>query len=303
MNGPILFLFVDGLGLGEPDPQRNPLAAASLPTLQGLLEGRALLAESAPFFGQRASLLALDACLGVKGLPQSASGQAALLTGINVPQQVGEHYGPKPNPAVAAHLQTGGLFGEFTRAGKTAALLNAYPPAYFAALQSGKRLPSAIPMAAQRAGLSLRGVEDLRAGNAISADFTGQGWRERLGETGLPALTPRQAGERIAALAAGCDLAWVDYWLSDYAGHAQDMPAARRLLSEFDEMLAGLLSAWDETRGLIALTSDHGNLEDLNTRRHTFNPVPLLLIGAAQTRRRFSTLSDLTGVAPALLSC
>lgn len=298
---PILFLFVDGLGLGSSDPQRNPLAGAHMPTLSRLLDGRALLAENAPFHGQRASLLALDACLGVAGLPQSASGQAALLTGKNVPQEIGEHYGPKPNPPIAALLQEGGLFGEFTRAGKRAALLNAYPPGYFTALESGKRRPSAFPLAALRAGVRLPGVDDLRAGLALSADFTGQGWHEHLGESGLPLLTAHQAGERLAALAADCDLAALDYWLSDYAGHAQEMSAALRLLETFDEMLGGLLNVWDEQGGLIALTSDHGNLEDLDTRRHTLNPVPLLLIGPPEMRRPFESIHDLTGFAPTLL--
>ncbi len=75
-----------------------------MPTLIELLDGRRLLAGSAPFVGPRATLLALDATLGVQGLPQSATGQASLLTGQNVAAAIGEHYGPKPNPAVAKSL-------------------------------------------------------------------------------------------------------------------------------------------------------------------------------------------------------
>ena len=48
---------------------------------------------------KQVSLLALDAGLGVEGLPQSATGQAVLLTGVNIPAELGYHYGPKPNPA------------------------------------------------------------------------------------------------------------------------------------------------------------------------------------------------------------
>ena len=44
------------------------------------------------------------------------------------------------------------------------------------------------------------------------------------------------------------------------------MTAARTLLATFDEVLGGLVSAWDDAAGLILLTSDHGNLEDLSTR-------------------------------------
>jgi len=48
-----------------------------------------------------------------------------------------------------------------------------------------------------------------------------------------------------------------------------------------------LLDAWDDRQGLILLTSDHGNLEDLSTRRHTSNPVPALLIGNEELRGQF----------------
>ena len=105
-TGPrLLFLFLDGVGLGENDPTINPLAGAEMPNLRALLGGQPLVASAAPFESQRATLLPLDACLGVPGTPQSATGQATLLTGRNVPAEIGYHYGPKPNPAVAAYLR------------------------------------------------------------------------------------------------------------------------------------------------------------------------------------------------------
>src|SRR5208283_4184720 len=100
----VLFIFLDGVGLGIDDPNINPFARVEMPFLQSLLGGQKLLAGAAPYMGERATLLALDAGLGVNGLPQSATGQAVLLTGINIPQEIGEHYGPKPNPAVAKFL-------------------------------------------------------------------------------------------------------------------------------------------------------------------------------------------------------
>ena len=127
----VLFIFLDGVGLGAENPEINPLAGIKMPVLQNLLGGRRLLAGTAPYTGERATLLALDAGLGVKGLPQSATGQAVLLTGINVPAEIGEHYGPKPNPAVAKYLLNGNLFVEFQQGGRKSALLNAYPPGYF----------------------------------------------------------------------------------------------------------------------------------------------------------------------------
>jgi len=282
-----LFIFLDGVGLGADDPETNPFARLELPHLQGLLGGRRLLAENAPFHGERASLLPLDACLGVPGLPQSATGQSTLLTGENIPAALGQHYGPKPNPPIAAFLKNGNLFRTLKERGLRAGFLNAYPPRYFEAVHSGMRLYSAIPLAVTEAGLPLRTWEELQAGRALAADFTARGWHEHLGLLSTPILEPEAAGERLAALTREFEFAFFEYWLSDYAGHRQDMQAAAALLEEFDRVLDGLLAAWEDDSGLILVTSDHGNLEDLSTRRHTANPVPGLLIGAAGLREAF----------------
>jgi 2,3-bisphosphoglycerate-independent phosphoglycerate mutase len=297
----VLFLFLDGIGLGADDPETNPFARADMPTLQSLLDGRRLLAGSAPFTNGRASLLALDAELGVKGPPQSATGQAVLLTGRNIPAEVGYHYGPKPNPEVAATLTDGGLFGRMQAGGKTSALLNAYPPRYFDGIGSGKRLYSSIPLAVTNAGLTLFTEADFFAGRGLSADFTGQGWRDMLGYPEVQVHGPKEAGEKLSALAAQYDFAFFEYWASDYAGHKQDMPWAVRQLETFDGVLAGLLDTWNLDEGLILLTSDHGNMEDLSVRRHTSAPVPALVIGTPETREKFTAgMRDLTHVAPAI---
>jgi len=297
----LLFLFLDGIGLGVDDPSINPFVQARTPTLRSLLGDQALIASSAPYDGPRASLRALDASLGVQGLPQSATGQAVLLTGINIPQELGYHYGPKPNPEVARYLNGGSLFSQIVQAGKSAALLNAYPPRYFHGVDSGKRLYSSIPLAVTNAGLSLFTTEDLIAGRALSADFTGAGWREHLGLPNAPLHSPLEAGRQTAALAARYDFAFLEYWASDYAGHKQNMDWAVEQLETFDGVLQGLLETWDDEAGLILLTSDHGNMEDLSTRKHTPAPVPGLLIGSESLRRKFTRdLHTLADVAPAI---
>lgn len=310
----ILFLFLDGVGLGKDDPQINPFARAEMPNLEGLLGNKKFILDSVCMRSSddkaeigrletaRASLLALDAGLGVDGLPQSATGQAALLTGINVSAELGYHYGPKPNPEVGDFLKNGNLFSMLSKRGYRSALLNAYPPGYFEAIRSGRRLYSAVPLAVTYAGIDLFGDDDLRQGYALSADFTAQGWRERLGLPDTPVISPQQAGERMADLADKYDLSFFEYWLSDYAGHSQDMQTAGSLLVGFDQVLGGLLGRWEDKDGLILITSDHGNLEDLSTRRHTENPVPALVIGTEEMRREFTEeLRAITDVTPAIL--
>jgi hypothetical protein len=295
----LLFIFLDGIGLGENNPETNPFARAKMPNLNHLLEGRSLLKESAPFYGEHASLLAVDPAVGVSGLPQSATGQAILLTGINIPAELGYHYGPKPNREVAAYLKEATLFSRFVKEGRKAALLNAYPPRYFDGIDSGKRLYSSIPLAVINAGLPLFRHDDLFAGRALSADFTGEGWRTMLGFRDAPLMDAVHAGRNLASLAKEYDFSLFEYWASDYAGHKQQMEDAISLMETFDGVLGGLTGAWDD--GLILVTSDHGNMDDLSTRKHTSANVPALVIGEKTARAEFTRgMTDLTHIAPAI---
>ena len=296
----IFFLFLDGIGLGENNPEINPFARANMPYLESLLKGRKLLRESAPVDSESAALFSINPRLGVNGAPQSATGQAVLLTGINIPAEIGYHYGPKPNPEVAQYLDGKTLFAKTVQAGKTAALLNAYPPRYFEGIDSGKRLYSAIPLALTNAGLPLFTHEDYFAGKALSADFTGKGWHEFLNFPEAPIFETEEAGKRLANLARQYDFSFFEYWASDYAGHKQDMGSAVRQMERFDSVLKGLLEHWD-SNDLVLLTSDHGNMEDLSTRKHTEADVPLLLFGEKSIRDEFGKdIRDLTGIAPAI---
>jgi 2,3-bisphosphoglycerate-independent phosphoglycerate mutase len=297
----VLFLFLDGVGLGPADPDTNPLARARMPFLEEALGGRKLTLDVAPYVGEHASLIALDATLGVPGYPQSATGQAVLLTGINIPAQLGYHYGPKPNTEVARFLDQDSIFARLLARGKLCALLNAYPPRYFDGIESGLRLYSSIPWAVTKAGLPLFTKEDYLARRALAADFTGQGWKTFLGIADAPLYTPEESGRELARLAAGFDFSLFEYWASDYAGHKQDMASGVEQLEILDSVLAGLLSEWAEDRDLILITSDHGNLEDLSVRRHTLNPVPAIVFGPREARSSFCNgLTDLAGIAPAI---
>lgn len=296
----ILFLFLDGIGLGEDNPETNPFTLANMPYMESMLGGKKLTASAAPFESDHLSLKAIDPNLGVKGLPQSATGQAVLLTGINIPAELGYHYGPKPNPEVAQYLNGQTIFSQTVHAGKKATLLNAYPPRYFDGIDSGKRLYSSIPLAVTNANLPLFTDQDYFAGNALAADFTGEGWHSFLSITDAPLFESEAAGEELARLAKRYDLSFFEYWASDYAGHKQDMPWAVKQLETFDGVLKGLVANWDMANDLILLTSDHGNMENLGTRKHTAAQVPLLLFGDKTIRDAFANVSDLTGIAPTI---
>ena len=291
----VLFIFLDGVGLGAADPQTNPLATAQIPTLISLLGGQRPLAGVPRLDGPRAVFIPTDAGLGVDGLPQSATGQAAILTGRNVPREIGRHWGPKPNAEVANLLRGDNLFKRLVGRGLAAGLVGAYPQRYFDAIASGRRNYSAIPLAATAAGVPLLGVDALRAGQALSADFTAEGWPDQ----DVPVYTAHDAGVQLARIAEAYRFAFFEHWITDYVGHRGSLDEGRSVLERLDGVLAGLLEAWDDANGLIVITSDHGNLEDLSHKHHTANRVPTLVIGAA--RQTFAEgLVDLTGFAGAV---
>jgi hypothetical protein len=296
----VVIVFLDGVGLGEDDARVNPLAAAHLPVLAEALGGRRLVAGSGRIDAAQATMVPTDAGLGVKGRPQSATGQTALLTGRNAPMILGEHYGPRPNAALRAMLEGPTLFTRLLTEGRTVAFANAYPQGYFDAVARGKRLHGAIPHAVQAAGLPLRTADDLAAGQALSVDLTNAAWRNAMGYPDIPLWTPFQAGKVLARLSASHDLVFFDNWATDVAGHGGKLEESVRVLEEIDAFLGGLLADVDLEHTLVAIISDHGNIEDLRAKGHTENLVPTALIGAGH-QRAANGISDLTHVMPMVL--
>jgi hypothetical protein len=315
----VLFLFLDGVGLGKDDPSINPFSSAYSPTIRSLLSGGKLIAQSAPYFSKDCAFIGIDAKLGVDGIPQSATNQATILTGINFPKLLGYHYGPKPNNEISLYFKQGilpntrsinrineinltnnSIFSRLSQSNYKVSLLNAYPDKYFDLINSGKRNHSVIPLAITSAGLSLFDQRDLFHGDAVSADFTGLGWREYLGLAQTPLLSPYQAGEKISKLAEKYDLSIFEFWESDHIGHKQDIEKGIQMIEKLDLVLKGLIESWNFEKGVILISSDHGNLEDLSTRKHTQNKVPAILIGNSSRQQLLAekahSISDLASI-------
>lgn len=291
----ILMIFVDGIGLGENDPDVNPFAVADMPTLTGLTNGRRWLRDIGVQHSERATLVPTDPRMGVPGRPQSATGQATILTGRNVPAEIGEHYGPRPNPPVRDIVSETNFFKEVLAAGKSASMIVAYPPRLHFDINRGKRLRSSYQQAAHAAGLPLLTVEDYRAERAMSEDWTGEGWHNHLGFEDVPGYTPREAGRRMVELSRAYDFAFFSHWFTDVVGHRGPFEDGVTLLERFDGVMAGALEIWDDEEGLIVITSDHGNMEQIGSRHHTQNDVPTLVIGKHRNPliQGLTTLADI----------
>ncbi|NPV67005.1 MAG: peptidase [Anaerolineae bacterium] len=294
----VLIIFLDGIGLGADDPRHNPFAVAQMPLLNSLAGGRWLIDRPRHQNGS-ASFVPTDPRLGVTGRPQSATGQAAILTGRNVAAEIGEHYGPRPDDRIRAILAEDNLFMQVVARGGTAALIDAYPPGFFQAVSRGKRLLSSIQQCVHNAGLPLLDVAALRRGQAMSPDWTGDGWRSELGYTDTPVYAPEEAGRLLATLTRQRTLTFFSTWVTDVLGHRGPFERAVALLERFDQVMAGLLADWPPD-ALLIVTSDHGNMEDLSTRRHTENDVPTLLVGPEHAALAAS-VRDLTDLTPLVL--
>ena len=296
----ILILFVDGVGLGLDDADTNPFVAANTPNLTMLMSGRKLVSNQQAFSHNRFSFVPVDACMGVDGIPQSATGQATIMTGVNVPAYIGKHWGPKPSEEIRILLQSNNILKAISSNNHSVGLANAYPPAFLQQLQSGRRLPSSIQFAFQTVGTTFSNIEDLRRGHALAADFTGEGLQYHLGFEDIPILSLHEAGKRLVLLAQKTDLLLFDCWQTDVVGHRGTMSAAIDTVERLDAVVGGMLFSWCESDGLIVIVSDHGNLEDKTTRRHTRNKVPVLLFGDDHSSVAAS-INDLSDIAPALI--
>jgi hypothetical protein len=295
-----LFVFVDGVGAGAPDPDQNPLARGDF-LLSRFEDG-----SGGPLpAGGRAALA--DATLGIPGRPQSATGQATILTGENAAALLGRHLLGFPNAPLRELLRRRSLFRTLAEAGRTTAFANAYPVAYLRALgipadgeaefELGRRRarPSATTVAFAAGGGRFRTWPDARAGHGLTHDITGERARAHGGD--LPVRAPEDAAEILLRLARGHDLTVFEFFETDEAGHARSMDRALDALARLDALLRAIVAALDDGDALV-VASDHGNVEDLSTRNHTRAKVPILGFGRAAPG--VSTVADLTHLAPLL---
>ncbi|HHT02634.1 MAG TPA: peptidase [Firmicutes bacterium] len=289
----VLFFFIDGFGLGDNDPQSNPYLLADTPWLDSLLGGKFLLRDTCPFHSPIAEVVPTDACLGVPGIPQSATGQTALFSGVNAPAYCGRHINAFPPKVLRDLLDSYSVFKVFTERGLRATFINAYRDRFFVEMPRNRYKPSASTVAVMSGGLMFRTIDDLLAGEAVYHDICGAG----LVAAGyaVPWQEPEQAGASAARVAAQNDFSMFEYFLTDHIGHRQDEQVAVECLQNLDRYLGAAVAGVDLNETLVVISSDHGNIEDLRSNVHTLNPVPTILLGCgrAEVAKKIRNLTDI----------
>ena len=294
-----MMIFWDGVGYGEEDPESNPFFSADLPTFRALFDGLMPSLRKRRIDSSMASMVPVNTTLGVAGLPQSGTGQTAIFTGANAPKLIGKHFGPHPFSTLVPVIREENIFVKLRRLGKRPFFVNAFPKRYFDFINSPRGRTPVVALSYLSSGGVLNQLDDIAAGKALSADLTNEGLNSFGAQ--LPVITPVDAGERFVKIARGYDFTLFEYFLTDKAGHFQKMKTATDILEKIDGFLSGILASFDHGKDVLIFISDHGNIEDLSTKSHTKNPVPLIVVGA---QRSFFTerVKKLTDITPAMVS-
>ena len=97
----------------------------------------------------------------------------------------------------------------------------------------------------------------------------------------------------------------LNYANPDMVGHTGIQEAAIKAIETIDECVGKVVQAVKEKEGVILITADHGNSEQMIDYKtgephtaHTTNPVPLILVGMENVTLKEGKLADL---APTML--
>jgi len=283
----MIFLFVDGVGLGEKDKNKNPFLEARTPSID--------------YIFKQFRVMPTDASLDVPGLPQSATGQTTIFTGINASKVLGRHLHGQPTITLKKLIFRNNLFKELIKMGFKVANTNVYRTEYIKRIldpMERKFRPSVTTVMTLSSGLSLRTVEDYLEGNGVYHDITGsilvnEGYAKNT-------ISPIEAAQRIFRISRNYDFTLFEHFMTDIVGHTKDMGQAIKTIELLDSLIGELLNITDLREDIIVITSDHGNIEDMTVKTHTFNKVATFIIGNVPKGADVK-IDSLTDITPAVI--
>ena len=284
----VILIFVDGLGIGANDPQNNPCAQEGIRLLSNFKDQPSQAVQSSS-----GRLFSVDAILGVDGIPQSATGQATLLSGINCPEKIGRHLPGFPNEKIRAILKEHSLLKKLKENGLKPVFINAFRPLFFKLPMALKWRLSATTVATLAADLDFFQIGDITNRKSLYHEFTNQ----YLIHKGfhVPRFTHDDAADILYNALENNDFILYEYFLTDRAGHAQRMDRAHQEIFQIDCLINSLLQKINLEKTWLILTSDHGNIEDLSMKTHTRNPVMTIIWSKNSDlyKIKLNTLTDL----------
>jgi len=277
----ILFLFIDGVGLGDPAAD-NPVNREVCPSLWRLFSR-----HTKP----------IDACLGIEGPPQSATGQATMFTGVNCAAAMGKHCEGFPGPQLRDIIERDNLFMQLRTRQKRVRFADAYLIDSAEELEN-RRFKSVTTVMALTTPEVISTVDDLIGNRALMQDITRETIQDRYPDIRI--IPPQRAAEQLFRIACENDFTLFEFYQTDVSGHSMDYERACGVLRVYDRFLSALIPYVEAAGITLVMTSDHGNIESIEERGHTRNQVPFVVFGPRENFLRES-VNSLVDVTPAII--
>lgn len=290
----VIFVFLDGFGLGSADAN-NPLFTKGIPIFEIVAGGK--LIAGIDICRNDILIKGIDATLGVDGTPQSATGQTALMTGLNAQKILGYHLPAFPNNQLVELIAEHNILKRIKDAGLRTTFANSYSKEYFDKVKSGRAIHSVTTHCMLSAELPIRTMDDLINNNAVTWDITREYAFTNI-DPHITTIDPFSAGVHLAGIASHYELVLFESFKTDLIGHKCDRDLAQKMLTILDQFFSGILKTKSDSTNLI-VCSDHGNIEDLSTGGHTSNMVPLIVIGP--DAQHFKNVERIDQVTPEIL--
>ncbi len=290
-----LFLFfIDGIGLGKDSPD-NPVR-----NLFSQVTGGVSVSETdGPVFFDSGVIIPTDACLGVDGIPQSATGQATIFTGVNAAEYLGYHLYAIPNGKLVDLVCEKSLMKVLRERGIKVTSANLYSKEFFEKRGSMRRNKFPVSTLTIRAsGVPFRYADDYRGDNAVFADITNRLIRERGYDIEL--ISPERAGKNLLNILSDNQFVFFEYFMTDIHGHRRNRAGLEESVDILSRFIAAIWEEADRENTAVLVVSDHGNSEDPDTAGHTMSRIPTIILAEDSDLLRKSALSirSLTDIYP-----
>jgi 2,3-bisphosphoglycerate-independent phosphoglycerate mutase len=281
----VIVIFIDGVGIGNNDPYLNPCLHSKLQIFSPL--------KDLPFNGKK---YALDSCLNVNGFPQSATGQTTIYTGKNAAKQIGKHLFGFPNEKLKELLVNHSIFRKLESSGNRCKFINAFRPVFFTSPELFANIRLSATSEMNRAGgLPFNSLKDIKNKKALYHDFTNSEIIEK--GFNLKEYDYENASSILIEQSKENDLILYEYFLTDKAGHSKDMNYAIDEINKIESLIYSVAKKMNGKNISLIVCSDHGNIEDIQTKSHTLNPA----FFAVWTNKNVKSLTSLLDIYPLIV--
>jgi bisphosphoglycerate-independent phosphoglycerate mutase (AlkP superfamily) len=274
----VFFIFIDGFGIREDKSINNPFFYAKLPILNEIKKDYIYIPT--------------DACIGVKGLPQSATGQTTIFTGKNASKVLGRHMQGQPTITLKNLIYENNLFQYLIDNGYKVTNANIYSKEYLSKMldEKNKRVrPSVTSVMTLSSNIKFRTVENYDKKRGVYHDITGEILKKLNRST--YEINENIAAGNLSNLKDKYDFILFEHFMCDIIGHSKNMELAIKELEKIDRFIGELLNNLDLNNDSLIITSDHGNIEDLSVKTHTKNKVPTIIINNNLKKDKFNIKS------------